>query len=169
MISQHAHTTTPFLQKKFPIVIVCDAISSPANIGGLFRISEALGVEEIIFSGPEIDFSSNRLRRTARNTCKKVRYSFNEGLDSKLEQLTDDGFELIGLEITNGSVPLNKLRLTSSKIAIIIGNERNGVSENILKQMSQVYHIEMYGENSSMNVIQATGIAIYTVLQKLNL
>ena len=42
-----------------------------------------------------------------------------------------------------------------------IGNERQGVSERILKQVQEVVHIEMFGKNSSMNVAQATAIALY--------
>lgn len=169
MTSQHSHSSTPFSQKKFPIIVVCDAVSSPANIGALFRVSEAFGVEEIIFCGPSIDLSSTRVKRTARNTLEKVPYSIKEDVLSELQQLKTNGYELLALEITNNSVLLENLHLNESKVAIIIGNERNGISKAALNMVSQTIHLEMYGKNSSMNVVQAAGIALYSITKKLKL
>ena len=56
----------------------------------------------------------------------------------------------------------------NSKIAFIIGDENHGVSDAILKQCNVIVHIEMYGQNSSMNVVQATSIALYEFTKKLS-
>ena len=87
MISQHTHTTTTFNIKNFPIVLVCDGVQSPSNIGSLFRISDALGISEIIFCDAIINFNSPRLQKTARSTQKKVKYSESESIVTSLENL----------------------------------------------------------------------------------
>jgi len=167
MTSQHSHSTTPFVPKQFPIVVVCDTIESPANIGALFRTCDAFGVQEIIFCGSKIDFSSSRLKRTARTTNEKIEFSCKTDIYEELTRLKKVGYELIALEISEKSIPISKLNCNASKIALVLGNEKNGISEDILKSVSQIVHIEMYGKNSSMNVVQAAGIALYSLTNKL--
>jgi tRNA G18 (ribose-2'-O)-methylase SpoU len=66
------------------------------------------------------------------------------------------------LEITSDSIALDTLNLRSdSKILLIVGNERHGISQIVLDMVPTKVHISMFGSNSSMNVSQATGIALY--------
>jgi tRNA G18 (ribose-2'-O)-methylase SpoU len=68
----------------------------------------------------------------------------------------------VALEITSDSVALDALVLKNdSKILLIVGNERHGISQLILDTVKTKVHIPMFGNNSSMNVSQATGIALY--------
>jgi tRNA G18 (ribose-2'-O)-methylase SpoU len=80
-----------------------------------------------------------------------------------------ENFEIIALEITNTSVPIQKITTPKGqKIALLIGNEIDGVSEALLAIANQTTHITMYGNNSSMNVVQATSIALYEISNQLN-
>jgi tRNA G18 (ribose-2'-O)-methylase SpoU len=49
-------------------------------------------------------------------------------------------------------------------MALVVGSEINGVSAEILNISNQIVHINMYGKNSSMNVVQATSIALYEII-----
>lgn len=167
MSVQHSHHTSQFIPKKFPIVLICDGVRSPANIGALFRISDAFGIEEIIFCNANIDFSSARIKKTARNTIDKTAYSISNDIVSELERLKLQHYDPIALEISDTSVALEKFEPTNNKIALIIGNERNGISEQVLARVSSTVHIQLYGTNSSMNVAQATGIALFSLINKL--
>jgi tRNA G18 (ribose-2'-O)-methylase SpoU len=162
MAFQHSHTTTPFLKNKFPLIVLCDGLSSPANIGSLFRICDAFGVEQILFYNGNIDFNSSRLKRTARDTHKSVNYAICSDINTTLKGLKSKGYDIIALEISAISIPLEKITLDKKGVVLIIGNEQSGISEETLALTSKHMHIEMYGENSSMNVVQATGIALYT-------
>lgn len=163
MTLQHSHESTDFVKKTFPIVVVCDGLESPANVGALFRLCDALGIQEIIFCNASFNIHSNRLKRTSRNTHTEVRYSFGADILSELENLQKKEYQLIALEITKSSIPIDALSEKNKKIALIIGNEQNGVSEAALKFTKIHTHIEMYGANSSMNVIQATAIALHSL------
>jgi tRNA G18 (ribose-2'-O)-methylase SpoU len=133
-----------------------------ANIGSLFRLADAFNIEKIIFSGTPINLKSNRLRRTARGTFANVNYDYTENIFEAIESYRSKGYEPIALEITSDSEPLGSLILkTDSKILLIVGNERHGVSQQILDTVLRKVHIPMFGNNSSMNVSQATGIALY--------
>ena len=168
MSSQLDHSSSKFTKNKFPIVLVCDGVRSPANIGSLFRVCDALGIEKIIFCNASINFSSTRLLRTARNTHKKVDYTISDNCLEEINVLKQKGYRLLALEITDNSIPIEEINTEKSdKIALVIGNEQHGISEKILSQVSTSTHINMYGKNSSMNVVQATSIALYSIINKL--
>lgn len=168
MPNQLTHIATDFPIKKFPLKIICDGVQSPANIGALFRVSEAFGVSEIIFCHAEINFASSRLRKTARNTDKIVPYRVSEAISEEIDILEKEGYKIVALELTDESIPLDTAELaTTEKIALVIGNEQQGVSNKVLNKVSQSIHITMFGENSSLNVIQATGIALFNLTKLL--
>lgn len=158
---QHNHDSSPFSLQKNTIIVLCDGLQSPANIGAIFRLCDAFGVAEVIFNNP-IDLSSNRLKRTARNTEKTVKHSIVKDLEATLLEFQQKNYTALALEISENSMPLSQIsKLVKDKLVLVIGNERMGVSEKILQNVHHVTHIEMFGTNSSMNVAQATAIALY--------
>jgi tRNA G18 (ribose-2'-O)-methylase SpoU len=164
---QLTHYTSRFSIRTFPIVLVCDDITNSLNIGGLFRIADAFGIEKIIFCGDQISID-NKVKRTSRSTETVVPYTISKNIDSELECLKNSGFQLLGLEITTESQRLNEFKLDrSSPIVLIIGGENFGISESVLKLVDNQIHIEMFGQNSSMNVVQATGIALYEITRQI--
>ncbi|TVZ28236.1 SpoU rRNA methylase family protein [Gillisia sp. Hel_I_86] len=135
-----------------------------ANIGSLFRLADAFNIEKLIFSGTPINLKSNRLRRTARGTFEKVNFDHTKDIIDAIESYKSKGYKPIALEITSDSVALDTLNLKKdSKILLIVGNERHGISQMVLDVVPTKVHIAMFGNNSSMNVSQATGIALYEI------
>ena len=168
MVEQLTHNTALRQEEKFPLVLVCDGVNGPANVGGIFRLSDAFGVSEIIFTDANINFSSGRLKRTSRNTTEKTACKVVNSIASEIARLRSEGFRVIGLELTTSSIPVENLKCTTGgKIALIIGGENHGISNEVLQELDAIIHITMYGKNSSMNVVQATGIALYQILLKL--
>ncbi|WP_417887475.1 TrmH family RNA methyltransferase [Zunongwangia sp.] len=162
------HEQNKFTTKKFPITLVLDQISGEANAGSLFRLSDAFHVEEIIFCGLQPNLNSKRLKKTARNTNEYVQFQFQEHIENVLLQKKKEGYKIIGIEITENSISLQNLFLKpSDKIVLIAGNENFGISEAVLKQCDCVVHINMFGNNSSMNVAQAVGISLYEITKSL--
>lgn len=159
----HEHYKNDF--KKREIVLLCDHVKSPANIGGIFRLADAFAISEIIFHGAHIDLTSNRLKKTARNTHESIPFHESENLIDTIETLKTQKFSILALEITSQSKSIASFEVaTHDKIALIIGDERNGISTDILNNyVNHTLHIPMYGRNSSMNVAQATAIALYSL------
>jgi len=144
------------------IILLCDHVKGPANIGGLFRLADAFGITEIIFAGHFPDMRSNRLKRTSRSAHEKICFRESENTKIDLEVLHQKGYTSIALEITSKSIPLQELNVTNEdKIVLIIGDENHGVSKEVLDAVQYSVHIPMFGTNSSMNVAQAAGIAFY--------
>ena len=166
---QLTHYNSVFKKQIFPITIICDNVTNAPNIGGLFRIADAFGVEELIFCGEDIPLGK-RMKRTSRSTEKYVKYYVENDIQKVLDGLKSKNYHLIALEITEDSKPINDCKIPKDKpIALIIGNENHGVSEVVLNHINETVHINMYGKNSSMNVVQATAITLYELTKQLSL
>ena len=142
-------------------------MTNTPNIGSLFRISDALGVEELIFCGENLQLGK-RMKKTSRSTEKYVSHKVESDILQVVTSLKAKRYIIIALEITDSSISLDDFLLnTNQPIALIIGNENVGVSEDILKLADEIVHIKMFGENTSMNVVQATSITLYELTKQL--
>ncbi len=162
-LTHYSHTKQSHAKK---IILLCDHIVSPANQGSLFRIADAFGVIEVLFIGDMPDTRSSRLRKTARSTEQNIQFRQVKSPVKELNELHKRGYVSVALEITSNSIPLSALTVDSDKIVLIIGNEQHGVSRAVLDIAHQTTHITMFGNNSSMNVAQATGIGLYQLVSK---
>ena len=166
---QLTHANTHFEKRSFPITLVCDHIYFQQNIGSLFRIGEAFGIEKILLIGKDIPLTPRKINKTSRSTHLQIPYSVIEDTNDAIESLLNEKYALIALEITSSSIPIQQISVPKNqKVALIIGNEIEGISEAILAISNQITHITMYGKNSSMNVVQATSIALYEISNQLN-
>ncbi len=167
MAEQLTHDNTHFTVVKSHMVLVCDGVTSPANIGGLFRLCDSFGIEKIYFCGTKIDLSSPRIKRTSRSTHLLINYKDDLDTLAVLKQLTKQGYRPIALELTKNSEALEDLDITDKRpLALFIGNEKTGISTNVLTHINTHLHIPMHGTNSSMNVTQAASIGLYALSLK---
>ncbi|GAA4885408.1 RNA methyltransferase [Flaviramulus aquimarinus] len=164
---QLTHYNTDFKKHTFPITLVCDNVTNAPNIGSLFRIADTFGIEKLILCGENIQLG-RKITKTSRATEKTVNFEIHNSASGVVENLILKGYKIISLEITDSSKPLHNFNFSKEKpIALIIGDENFGVSEGILNQSNTVIHIDMFGQNSSMNVVQATNIALYEMTRQL--
>ncbi len=161
---QLTHENTPRTTQKVPFVLLCDGVSSPANTGSLFRLADALGIAHIYFMNSAPDIESTRLKRTSRSCEKRVAFSIVDKPEELIKNLKNENFQLIGLELATNSIPVESYKSEFSKIALMIGNERHGISTEYLELADQLVYIPMRGENSSMNVSHATAIAAHQLI-----
>lgn len=165
---QLTHYTTKFNQQQFPITVVSENVSNAPNIGSLFRACDAFGIEKLIFCGTDIPLG-RKMTKTSRSTEKSVNYQIQKSALEVVTKLKQDNYFIISLEISTNSQALNNINFNIGKpIAIIIGDENFGVSEDILNISDAIVHINMYGQNSSMNVVQATSITLYEITKQLS-
>ena len=161
------HYNSKFKKQNFPIVIVADRLIKPENIGGLIRIADAFGVSKIYFGGSEQKFKK-KVFNVSRSTEKVVDYEHINDTFTLVKKFKAKKRKIIGIEITKNSNPISEVKFEKDDYFVLIfGNERNGISCNLLNLCDCVYHIEMFGQNSSMNVIQAASIALYEITKKI--
>ena len=102
-----------------------------------------------------------KIDKVARQTTKHIRYRPIETIE-EIQQLAMN-FCPIALEYTNKSMAFNHYT-GDDPCMLIIGNERRGVSEELLRISKKSLHVPMLGMNSSMNVSVATGIVLFHIL-----
>ncbi|PRX47370.1 TrmH family RNA methyltransferase [Salegentibacter salegens] len=161
-MEQLSHFDEKFNKEKSPVILLLDNITGEANIGSIFRLADAFNVEKIIFSGTEPNLNSRRLQKTARNTHKTVVHEFTEDAHGFIQNVKVTK-KVYSLEITSASIPVEDFKYSEEKMGIILilGNEVSGINKELLEISDKHLHINMFGRNSSMNVAQATGIALY--------
>jgi len=164
---QLTHYTSSFNKKTFPITVLSENVNNAPNIGSLFRICDAFGIEKLVFSGEAIPIPSRKMQKTSRSTEKYVPYEIVNDIHQYIDSIKET-HHIIAIEITEKSTPLHQHKFNTSKpLVLIIGDENFGVSEAVLSKSEEIVHINMFGENSSMNVVQATNIALYEITKQL--
>jgi len=152
----------------FPLTLLLDDVSDPANVGAIFRLADALGVERLILSGNTVRPPNRRLSRTARSTDKVVAYEWSDELDAVVARLQAQGYRMVALELTEQSVDLKTVDYRQlEKVCLILGAEQAGVRASLLEIVDYTVHIPMQGLNSSMNVATACAIAVHEITRHL--
>lgn len=165
-MKQLNHYNSNFTKQNFPITLVCDSINNAPNVGSLFRTADAFGVEKIIFCGSPIPIG-RKMTKTSRATEKAVLFEEKESILETVNRLKLDNYQIISLEITGNSQSIDSYVFPKNQnIALVVGDEAFGVSEAVLNLSDAVIHIDMFGQNSSMNVVQATTIALYEITKQ---
>ena len=166
-LKQLKHHEITNIKTTFPIVVLCDNFHSPQNVGMAFRICEIMGVEHLHLLGTTPIPPSTKIKKTARNAENRVPYSSTSNGITLIQQLKKEGYTLIGMEITDSSKSIYEWGVgTLEKIALLFGAERHGISEELLPLLDHCFHIPMYGQISSMNVIMAMSISLYEITKQ---
>lgn len=147
--------------KKVPIIVVLDNIRSAMNVGSIFRTSDAMAISEIYLCGISATPPNREITKTAIGATDSVEWKYFETTTLAIESLKADDFEIVAIEQTDSSIELMKFTPTKSKLAIILGNEVNGVDSEILHLIDGAIEIDQYGTKHSLNVSVCGGIVIH--------
>ena len=169
---QLTHEAHDSLKTKFPLSIIANDMTDPLNVGSLFRMSDALGIEKLYLCGDTPAPPNAKIKKTSRSTEKHTDFESHADAEKLLRTLQQTGVLIISLEITSSSLSINSEAFTQliknkKPICLILGSENTGVSESLLSLSDITTHIPMYGNNSSMNVVSAASIACYEIIRNL--
>jgi len=170
MPKQLNHSETVNSSLANPIVVVCDGVAMPANIGMIFRVSEAMGVKQLFLCGNDADLRNKKLRRVARSAEHGLEIALACDIFVCLKELKDDGYQIVALEITDQSVDLRHFSfLQNGKYAVVVGAENYGVSVCALEQSDVAVSVPMFGTNSSMNVVTSLSMLLFEYVRQVSL
>lgn len=154
---------------KLPVSLLAQDVEDPANIGSLFRLADALGVDHLYLTGRSPAPPNPRLRRTARTTETHVAWTYAADPLPLVRSLKQRGIWVACLEITRTSVDIRRVTPPAkTPILLILGAEHTGVSQALLDESAATAHIPMQGHNSSMNVAMACAIAVFELTRNLS-
>ena len=154
--------------RRLPLRLLLHDLVLAANVGALFRVADALGVDRLYLSGQTPSPPDVRLRRAARSTQDHVPWEAVTDPAALAAALRAQGWRIVSLELTSASIDLAGFAVApQDRICLILGNEGAGVAQSLLDISEVSVHIPMRGHNSSMNVATAGAIAVYELGRRL--
>ncbi len=153
---------------RFPIYVILENIRSMYNVGAMFRTSDAACIQELILCGYTAQPPRKEIDKTALGATETVPWRYFRTGTEAAKYIKDKNVTLLALEHCDGS--RNLLDMTCSfPVALVVGNEVEGVSDELISHCDLACEIPMYGMKQSLNAAVAYGIAVYQLIQKLNL
>ena len=154
------------------IIVIAHNIRSTHNVGAIFRTCEGFGIKKILLTGytpyprvaketrlPHIvDKLTAQIHKTALGAEELVPFEYRETL--MIADVKRAGYQIVGLEQDKASIMLPDYK-APAKIALILGEEVNGLTDELRKVCDDLIEIPMSGQKESFNVSVATGIALY--------
>ena len=154
--------------EKLPLTVVLDNVRSLNNIGSVFRTSDAFRVEHIALCGITATPPHREIHKTALGAEDSVAWSYHEDTVDCVRELKERGYRVYAVELAHDSLKLNKDRVEIDKpIALVFGNEIEGVQEDVMALCDGYLEIPQYGSKHSLNVSCAAAIAIWEISKQM--
>ena len=152
--------------EKTPLIVVLDNVRSQNNIGSVFRTSDAFRVEEICLCGICSTPPHRDIHKTALGAEDSVEWKYYEETTTCIHELKEKGYYVISVEQVDESMKLDQeavlnRMIEGKKIAIVFGNEVDGVDEKVIELSDECLEIPQYGTKHSLNISIAAGIVIW--------
>lgn len=150
--------------EKRNIVLVLDNVRSLHNIGSIFRTSDAFRISALFLCGITAAPPHREIHKTALGAENSVSWRyFNESIEA-VKELKDAGFRVYSLEQADHSIDLRKFQWDGSKTAFILGNEVDGVHQELIDISDGCIEIPQEGTKHSFNVSVSAGILLWKVV-----
>ncbi|HEY1602492.1 MAG TPA: TrmH family RNA methyltransferase [Pirellulales bacterium] len=154
------HKPPTKLVRERELVVACAPLRTNVNLSRIVRAAGCCGVRRIICCG-----HAKVIGKIARDSLDSqnpagLSLEVHRTLAPALVRLREEGFQLVGLEQTTGSQCLYTFPFPR-KTALVVGNERQGLEDDVLRLVHQVVEIPVYGLPYAHNVATATAMALY--------
>ncbi|MCE1190223.1 MAG: RNA methyltransferase [Ignavibacteria bacterium] len=149
------------LVRKLPVVVVLNNIRSTYNVGSVFRTSDGAMIEKIYLTGFTPTPPKKEILKTALGATESIAWEYIEDPLQVISSLKEKGYTIAALELTENSTPYYALNHSVFPLALIIGNEINGVCQDLLDKCDVAMEIPQFGIKQSLNVAVAYGIALF--------
>jgi 23S rRNA (guanosine2251-2'-O)-methyltransferase len=150
---------------KHPLYLMLHNIRSMWNVGSMFRTADAAGIEKMILSGYTATPPRKEIDKTALGAQESVAWEYHADPLVALAGLKSMGVRICGLEITEGSRPYTTMRPGDFPLCLVVGNEVDGLENDVLELCDEVIEIPQYGTKHSLNVAVAAGVALFELVR----
>jgi tRNA G18 (ribose-2'-O)-methylase SpoU len=148
---------------KKEIYLILDNLRSVHNIGAAFRTADAAGVTRLYLCGICAHPPRPDLEKTALKTIPYVDWKYAKSTKQVINLLRKKGVQIVALEQTDDSIDYRKFKYTGP-VAIVVGNEVDGVDQKVLDLCDKSIEIPMHGFANSLNVTTAVGVVLFNLI-----
>ncbi len=152
---------------KTPVILILDNIRSLHNVGSVFRTSDAFLLQGIYLCGMTGRPPHRDIRKTALGATDSVAWEYFENTSEAIQKLKEDQFSIWAVEQVENSTSLAQFYPSpSNPLALIFGNEMNGVSDEALAMADGCIEIPQFGTKHSLNISVSVGVVLWDLLKK---
>ncbi len=145
---------------RHPITVIIENVRSAYNVGSILRTCDAALVERVIVAGYTPAPDHPKVQKTALGAQDGIAWDRTPTSREAVQHLRGMGYTIAVLEITDGSMLISDLQAEHFPIALLIGNEVTGVTDEMVATADIALEIPQYGSKQSLNVGVAFGIAV---------
>ncbi|MEI7897682.1 MAG: RNA methyltransferase [bacterium] len=154
--------------EKMPLAVVLDNIRSQNNTGSVFRTADAFRLTAIYLCGITATPPHREIHKTALGATDSVDWFYRATTLEAVHELRSQGFTVLAIEQADESTDLTDYQpVPGEKLALIFGNEVNGIEDEVLAHVQGCIEIPQYGTKHSINVSVAVGIVIWDLFGKI--
>ena len=156
--------------EKTPVVVILENIRSMHNVGSVFRTCDGFRVEKILLCGFTPKPPHRDIHKTALGATDSVNWEPYENTTDAIHELKKTGYTVYAIEQAHQSIMLHEIDMTiNRKIAVIFGNEAEGVSDEAIASADACIEIPQAGSKHSFNISVAAGIVLWELFKRTNL
>lgn len=150
-----------------PIIVIADNIRSLNNIGSLFRTADAFAIEKIYLCGITATPPNREIHKTALGAELTIEWEyFTDSLTAAREAIAN-GYILAAVEQVEGAIMLDKFKIDpTAHYAVVLGNEVDGVSQEVVDMCDITIEIPQIGTKHSLNVSVAAGVVLWSIFNQ---
>ncbi len=152
------------------LYLIIHNVRSAHNVGSLLRTADGLGVSRVFltgYTGAPIDRfgrKDTKISKVSLGAEESVPWERRE-IGELFSELHAHNVEVVALEQAPQAIPLHEYTPTRA-VALVVGNEVDGIEDSVIARADVVVHIPMKGEKESLNVSNAGAIALYAITEK---
>ena len=150
---------------RLPITAILDRIRSAHNVGSMFRTADGANLGELVLCEYTPTPPHKHLDKTALESTEVVPWHHSESVFGAIETARANGLQVLAVELSEESVALDEFEL-KFPLAIVMGNEAEGLSDEVMARCDATVHLPMRGLKNSLNVSVAFGIVAYELARR---
>jgi tRNA G18 (ribose-2'-O)-methylase SpoU len=149
------------------MVVVLDNVRSMHNVGSVFRTCDAFLVEKMYLCGFTPNPPHREIQKTALGATETVAWEATESTINLIQKLKENEYQVFAVEQTHNSISLDTFSPPKqTKIALVFGNEADGVNEEVIKCCDGAIEIPQFGSKHSFNISVSAGIVLWDIFNK---
>lgn len=142
-----------------PLVVVLDNLQDPGNLGTIFRTAEAAGATGILMSRDTVDVYNPKVIRSTMGAIFRMPFLYVDDLTGTLKEMQQDGVRIFAAHLEGSRVYDEESYLGGS--AFLIGNEGNGLRDEVAACADGKILIPMQGKTESLNAAVAAAVLLF--------
>ncbi len=152
---------------KTPIVVVLDNVRSALNVGSAFRTSDAFRIEKVYLCGITSTPPNKEIRKSALGSTESVDWEKTDKTEDAILQLKEEGYTICSVEQVENSTMLHQFSVPGKPIAVVFGNEVNGVQQSVIDNSDYCIEIPQIGTKHSLNISVSIGVVLWDLYNKI--